>query len=78
MDKVLNDLNARQNEAAETMKPFRQLEVTDFDQAYVLAALQLAEGKKAEGLALLDKFPAASLNGPWQKRYETLRARLLD
>jgi tetratricopeptide (TPR) repeat protein len=79
--KIIAVLKLDENQVAaalEDMKPFMQFDVTDFDQAYVLAALRLADGKKDEARALLDKFPAASLTPQWQSRYEKLRARLQD
>ena len=60
------------------MKPFAQLEVTDFDHAYVMAALQLASGNKAEARTLIAKYPGTGLGPRWQSRFEQLRARLLN
>ena len=68
----------RAADAAELMKPFMQAEATEFDQAYIMAALKLADGKKAEARALLDKFPTADLTPMWQSRFEKLRTRLHD
>ena len=65
-------------DAARLMQPFMQAEVTDPDQAYILASLKLAAGKKAEARALLDRFPEAELSPLWQERYKKLRARLGD
>ena len=65
-------------DAAEQMKPFMQADVTEFDQAYIMAALKLADGKKAEARELLDKFPAAGLSPMWQNRFEKLRKQLQD
>jgi hypothetical protein len=64
--------------AAEDMKPFMQVDVTDFDQAYVLASLKLAAGNKAEARGLLDQAPAGNLGPKWQSRFDKLRARLQD
>jgi len=73
------DLEAnRVADAARLMQPFMQVEVTEPDQAYVLAGLKLADGKKTEARALLDKFPAAGLSPMWQGRYAKLRAQLGD
>jgi hypothetical protein len=68
----------RAADAAEQIKPFREAEVTEFDQAYILAALKLADGKKAEARALLEKFPDANLSPMWQTRFEKLRGQLSD
>jgi len=65
-------------DVAEQMKPFMQAEVTEFDQAYIMAALKLAGGRRAEARALLDKFPAAGRSPAWQSRYQKLRAQLQD
>jgi hypothetical protein len=64
--------------AAEDMKPFMQIDVTDFDQAYVLACLKLAAGNKAEARTLLNQVPAGDLGPSWNRRLEKLRARLQD
>ena len=64
--------------AAEDMKPFQQLDVTDFDQAYVLASLKLAGGNKAEARALLNQAQTDNLEPGWQNRFDKLRARLQD
>jgi tetratricopeptide (TPR) repeat protein len=65
-------------DAVGQMKPFMQADVTEFDQAYIMAAVKLADGKKAEAQALLEKFPATGLSPMWQARYEKLRSRLQD
>ena len=64
--------------AAEKMKPFLQAEVTEFDQAYIVASLKLAEGKPDEARRLLDKFPNSELSPLWQERYAKLREKLRD
>ena len=63
-------------EAAKLMAPFLQAEVTETDQAYVVASLKLAEGNKAEAQALLDKFAKPDLALFWKSRFEKLRAQL--
>ena len=65
-------------DAAGLMQPFQQVEVTEFDHAYILASLKLAEGKKAEARALLDKYSEAPLTPAWQGRFEKLRAKLQE
>ena len=65
-------------DVAGQMKPFLQAEVSEFDQAYIMAALDLAGGRKTEARALLDKFPGAGLSPAWQGRYQKLRSQLQD
>jgi len=64
--------------AAEDMKLFMQVDVTDSDQAYVMASLKLAAGNKAEARALLNKFPDDNLEARWKSRFDKLRARLQE
>lgn len=64
--------------AAEDMKPFLQVDVRDFDQAYVLASLKLADGNKAEARALLNQVSTNSLGPVWASRFDKLRAHLQD
>jgi tetratricopeptide (TPR) repeat protein len=66
----------RAADAAELMKPFRQAEVTESDQAYIIASLKLAEGKKAEAQAILNKFPPETLPPMWKSRFEKLQAEI--
>jgi hypothetical protein len=66
----------RPAEAARLMQPFMQADVTESDQAYVIAALKLAAGRKAEALAVLDKIPAPALTPMWQMKFEKLRAEI--
>jgi hypothetical protein len=63
-------------EAADQMKQFMTAEVTESDQAYIVASLDLAGGKTNEALAVLNKFPADSLTPAWRARYEKLHAQL--
>jgi tetratricopeptide (TPR) repeat protein len=68
----------RPADAAEWMKPFMQADVTEINQAYIVASLKLAGGDKAGARALLGKFPSEeedqSLVG--KARFEKLRAQL--
>ena len=66
----------RAADAAELMKPFMQAEVTESDQAYIIASLKLAEGKKAEARAILKKFPPEDLTPMWKSRFEILQAEI--
>lgn len=66
----------RTTDAAKLMSPFMQTEITEFDQAYIMASLKLAEGKKSEARLLLDKFPETNLSARWTNRFEKLRSRL--
>lgn len=63
-------------DAAELMKPFMQAEVTESDQAYIVASLKLAEGKKAEAQAILNKFPPEDLSPMWKSRFEKLQVEI--
>ena len=77
--KIIAVIELDQNQiaaAAEEMKPYLQFEVTDFEQAYVLATLKLADGHKEEARTLLNKFPAPHSTTQWQTRYDQLLARL--
>jgi hypothetical protein len=62
--------------AAKLMEPFMQAEITETDQAYVMASLKLAAGKKAEAQSLVDKFATPDLPLFWKSRFEKLRAQL--
>jgi tetratricopeptide (TPR) repeat protein len=63
-------------EARRLMQPFMKIEVMDPDQAYVIASLSLADGKKAEAQALVDKFSSGDLIPFWKVRFEKLRERI--
>lgn len=63
-------------DAAELMKPFMQAEVTECDQAYIMISLKLADGKKAEAQAILNKFPSGELSPLWKSRFEKLEAEI--
>ena len=41
-----------------------------------MASLKLAEGKKAEARAILNKFPTADLSPMWKSRFEKLQAKI--
>lgn len=71
------DLEANQpDDAAALMRPFMAAEVTEVDQAFIVASLKLADGKKAEAQALLDKFDTSDLSPMWKTRLEKLRAKI--
>ena len=63
-------------EAARLMQPFMQAEVTEIDQAYIVAALKLADGKKAEAQAILNKFPPQTQSPMWRPKFEKLQAEI--
>jgi hypothetical protein len=63
-------------EAARLMKPYMQIEVTEIDQAYIVASLKLAEGKKAEAQAILNKFPLPELSPTWKPKFEKLQSEI--
>ena len=63
-------------EATKLMAPFIQVEVTETDQAYVMASLKLASGDKAGAQALVDKFATPDVAPFWKSRFDKLRAQL--
>jgi len=63
-------------EAAKLMEPFQQVQVTESDHAYIVAALDLAQGKTAEARALVAKYDSDSLPLFWKSRFDKLRAKL--
>jgi hypothetical protein len=63
-------------EALKLMQPFLKVEVTEADQAYVMAGLKLTEGKNAEAQALVDKFSTGDLTPFWKVRFDRLRERM--
>jgi tetratricopeptide (TPR) repeat protein len=65
-------------DARRLMAPFLQAKVadTDCDHAYVVAALDLVDGKRAEAAALLDRFPPEKLSVFWRPRFEKLRVQV--
>lgn len=63
-------------EARRLMQPFMKVEVTETDQAFVMASLKLAEGKPAEAQLLVDKFASGDLIPFWKVRFESLRERI--
>ena len=63
-------------EAVRLMQPFLQIEVRDADQAYIMAALKLTDGKKAEAQALVDKFLSGEPTPFWKARLEKLRMKI--
>jgi tetratricopeptide (TPR) repeat protein len=75
---VINLDANRVADATRLMQPFLQVEVTEYDHAYIMASLKFAEGKKAEARAMLDKFHEATLTPAWQRRFEKLRAKLQE
>ena len=63
-------------EAAQLMAPLQQAEITGCDQAYVMASLDLADGKAELARSLLGRFPTANMPAFWKGRFERLRAKL--
>lgn len=63
-------------EAVKLMEPFMQAEVTDCDQAYIVASLDLNQGKRAEAQALTAKFDSDDLPPFWKSRFDKLRAKI--
>ncbi len=63
-------------DAERLMKPFTQVEVTDEDQAYVVASLRLFAGESAGAKLLVDKFETENLLPFWKSRFDKLRAKI--
>jgi hypothetical protein len=61
-------------EAARLMNPFLQVKPEECDQAYIVASLDLLDGKKSAVKALLNRFPSENLPAFWRPRFEKLRA----
>jgi hypothetical protein len=66
----------RPQEAMRLMQPYLQVEVSEADQAYIIASLKLVDGKKAEAQALVDKFLLDAPPSFWKARLEKLRAKI--
>jgi len=63
-------------DAAALMKPFMAAEVTENDQAYIIASLKMAEGKTNEARVIMDKFFTGDLSPMWKTRFEKLRTQI--
>jgi hypothetical protein len=63
-------------EAEKLMAPFKDVPVTEMDHAYVMASLDLAEGKKAGARAVWKEFAATNLPPFWQARFDKLGAKI--
>jgi len=63
-------------EAARLMGPFLPVKPEGYEQAYIVASLNLQDGKKAEAKAILNQFPSDSLPAFWRPRFEKLRAEM--
>jgi len=68
--------NNRPEEAQKLMKPFEQAAVTDYDQAYIIASLDLWNGKKAEAEALAKKYRSENLPPFWKTRFDQLGVKI--
>jgi hypothetical protein len=62
--------------AEQLMAPFKGASVVEMDQAYVVASLDLAEGKKTEAQQLWKQFTATNLPPFWQSRFDKLGAKI--
>ena len=63
-------------EAARLMNPYLQIKLEECDQAYIVASLDLLDGRKAEAKVILSQFPPANLSAFWRPRFEKLRAEI--
>ncbi|HEU6446974.1 MAG TPA: tetratricopeptide repeat protein [Verrucomicrobiae bacterium] len=66
----------RPDEASKLMQPYLQAKITEPDQAYIVARLELAEGKNAEARTIVDNFFSTSMAPYWKQRFEQLRITL--
>jgi hypothetical protein len=64
------------DDATALMKPYMAAEVTESDQAYIIASLKLAEGKTNEAQMILDKFSTGDLSPAWKTRFEKLQSEI--
>ena len=62
--------------ADELMQPFAGEPVTDFDQAYVMASLDLWKTNRTEATALAEKYKSSDLPPFWKSRFQKLDAQL--
>lgn len=62
-------------EARELLAPYDKFGVADCEHAYVVASLDLIDGKQSEARALLDRFPTNNLTGFWKAKFEKLRLK---
>jgi tetratricopeptide (TPR) repeat protein len=69
------DVNDPTN-AAELMKPYMEADITDADQAYIIASLKFLAGQKTEAQQLVDKFYTPDLPSFWKTRFEKLQTKL--
>lgn len=63
-------------EAEKMIEPYKEARVTQMDQAYVVASLDLVHGKKSEAWALWQEFKATNLPPFWQSRFDKLGAKI--
>ena len=64
--------------AAQLMNPFLGVKPEGYDQAYIVAALDLRDGKKEAVKALLNQFPSNKLPAFWRPRFDKLRAEIQE
>jgi len=63
-------------DAVVLMKPYLQAEVTESDQAYIMASLKLAAGDKAAAQALVNTYSSTNLPAFWKSRFDKLQAQI--
>jgi hypothetical protein len=62
--------------ATRMLKPFAAVEVQQADHAYIVARLDLAEGRTNDARVLIDKFNTPDCSPMFKGRLESLRAKL--
>ncbi len=73
---VLELDNNRPEEAQKLMKPFEQASITDYDQAYIIASLDLWKGKKTEAESLVKKYRSEDLPPFWKTRFDQIEIKI--
>lgn len=62
--------------AEELMQPFAAADVTDYDQAYVMASLDLWKTNKVQARTLAEKYNPSDLPPFWKSRFQKLDAQI--
>ena len=68
--------NNRPEEAQKLMKPFEQAAITEYDQAYITASLDLWKGEKVEAEALEKKYRSENLPPFWKTKFDQLAVKI--
>lgn len=66
----------RPQEALSLMQPYLDAEITEPDQAYVIARLRFLDHKTPEAKVLVDKYASTNLTPFWQRRFQQLQTSI--